>query len=199
MALLRLGDSGPAVLQLQQALNRAGGSARPKLAEDGRFGPATQARLIEFQRAKGLMADGIAGPAALAALGLSGDEPGPGKGPLASEIFRNNARLQRCLVDDAAHVTRGTQGDFVTLIQYAVLTLQGGTIPGAEMSGRLYGPATARLVHAYKVRKRIINTAYQTTPDEVVGKMTIRSLDNDMLEAEREEHRRLTRLAGRSG
>jgi peptidoglycan hydrolase-like protein with peptidoglycan-binding domain len=52
---LRVGSSGADVLYLQRALN-----ANLKL--DGIFGPITERRVREFQRANGLQVDGIVGP-----------------------------------------------------------------------------------------------------------------------------------------
>lgn len=51
--LLELGDSGRAVQDLQVKLGIASG--------DGKFGPLTQAAVIEFQKANNLVADGIVG------------------------------------------------------------------------------------------------------------------------------------------
>ena len=62
---LRRGDAGPAVASLQYALRRAGQA----IGVDGGFGSATQRALSAFQRANGLIADGIAGPRSWAALG----------------------------------------------------------------------------------------------------------------------------------
>lgn len=60
MQLVKLGDRGGAVRQIQEALN-----ARPsklvRLTADGVFGIKTQARVMEFQRDNGLKADGIVG------------------------------------------------------------------------------------------------------------------------------------------
>jgi peptidoglycan L-alanyl-D-glutamate endopeptidase CwlK len=56
---LRRGVQDAAVERLQRALHVAGFSPG---AVDSRFGPATEAALIAFQRAQGLLADGIAGP-----------------------------------------------------------------------------------------------------------------------------------------
>lgn len=69
--MLRRGDSGDAVRALQSALAEAG--FRPGML-DGDFGPATEAAVVAFQRSRGLLADGIAGPRTLAALR---DEPAP--------------------------------------------------------------------------------------------------------------------------
>ena len=60
----------PAVDRLQQRLNQleyrdAAGRALPV---DGVFGTCTEEALIEFQRAHGLPADGLAGPRTLASL-----------------------------------------------------------------------------------------------------------------------------------
>lgn len=54
------------VAALQSALNRLG--ALPKLAVDGRAGPATEAAVIAFQEAHGLAVDGKAGPATWTAI-----------------------------------------------------------------------------------------------------------------------------------
>ncbi len=69
--VLRRGANGSAVERLQRALAAAGFNPG---AVDGRFGPATEAALIAFQRAHGLLADGICGPMAWAR--LDGEEVG---------------------------------------------------------------------------------------------------------------------------
>ncbi|HEX8698370.1 MAG TPA: peptidoglycan-binding protein, partial [Myxococcaceae bacterium] len=75
---LKLGASGPAVKTLQQALASAGFSPG---AADGQFGPKTDAAVKSFQRAKGLVADGIVGPktwAKLTAAPAAGSSGGSG-------------------------------------------------------------------------------------------------------------------------
>jgi hypothetical protein len=106
---------------------------------------------------------------------------------LISELFRGDPRLAQCLVSDPHHVTPGTTGPFVGKIQFALLVLEGGSISGSEVQSERYGPDTAALVLAYKTKRRIINFAYQTKPDNIVGKMTIRSLDAEMLAFEMRE------------
>ena len=64
-AALRMGDAGAAVRALQGLLNRV---IRPSIAQDGDFGPATRGAVQWFQTIAGLVVDGIAGPATLAAL-----------------------------------------------------------------------------------------------------------------------------------
>lgn len=56
--LLRRGDSGDDVLELQRRLGRAGFP----LALDGQFGPATERAVRAFQSRVGLVADGRVGP-----------------------------------------------------------------------------------------------------------------------------------------
>jgi hypothetical protein len=106
---------------------------------------------------------------------------------LRSELFRGDPRLEKTLISDPFHVVVGDRGEFVSKIQYAVLTLEPGRISAAELDNKTYGRETARAVLAYKTRRRIINFSYQTTPDNIVGKMTIRSLDIEMVAVEARE------------
>ncbi len=57
--VLRRGARGEAVRRLQTLLRRHGFSPG---AVDGIFGPATEAAVVAFQRAHGLLADGVVGP-----------------------------------------------------------------------------------------------------------------------------------------
>jgi len=69
--LLRRGSRGAVVTSLQRNLNAWARQSRMSLApliEDGVFGPLTEARVGSFQRANGLLVDGIAGPKTLEAL-----------------------------------------------------------------------------------------------------------------------------------
>lgn len=59
-AMLRKGDSGPSVKELQQLL---------AITADSQFGPKTEAAVKEFQTRKGLTADGLVGPKTWEALG----------------------------------------------------------------------------------------------------------------------------------
>ena len=58
---------GPDVLQVQQALNAWGHVT----ATDSVFGPTTEVSVQQFQRAKGLTADGVVGPQTRKSLGLA--------------------------------------------------------------------------------------------------------------------------------
>jgi hypothetical protein len=104
--------------------------------------------------------------------------------PLISKWFGDNGRLQKCLVSDSAHVVIGDVGPHVALIQGALIELGEGVISAGELSTQTYGKSTASVVLDYKTRRGIINRSYQARPDDIVGKMTIQSLDNEMLRQE---------------
>jgi putative chitinase len=65
MAVLKQGSSGPDVQDLQQKLKDLGFDPN---GVDGNFGPGTVKAVRTFQQSQGLTADGVAGPATLAAL-----------------------------------------------------------------------------------------------------------------------------------
>ncbi len=64
---LKMGSKGKDVKSLQERLKKLG--FNPGVI-DGDFGPGAQAALLAFQKSKGLLADGVAGPGTLNALGL---------------------------------------------------------------------------------------------------------------------------------
>src|SRR5436190_838276 len=69
--LLRQGDTGPAVEDVQHLLNKADDDTWSKsdfLKEDGKFGPLTAAKVREYQKSFGLLVDGIVGPRTCAEL-----------------------------------------------------------------------------------------------------------------------------------
>lgn len=103
--------------------------------------------------------------------------------PLRCRLFRGNAALEACLVKDSAHVTPGTVGEHVQLIQRALVYLDvlgAKFIKGDEYRNGEYGTTTSAAVLSFKQRRRIINFTYQTKADNIVGKMTIRRLDDEM-------------------
>lgn len=101
--------------------------------------------------------------------------------PLNSAQFAGDAALEACLVDDAAHVTPGAVGTHVLKIQLALETLEQIQLPSDEKDNFKYGPATADAVLHYKAIRRIINFDIETDADNIVGKRTIRSMDDELV------------------
>ncbi len=64
--VLKKGAKGPQIKKMQDALNKAG--ARPKLNNDGVFGPATETAVKVYQKKKKMKADGLVGPKTMTAL-----------------------------------------------------------------------------------------------------------------------------------
>jgi peptidoglycan hydrolase-like protein with peptidoglycan-binding domain len=79
MQPLRHNDTGPAVQQIQTALNFAGPTRLPRLPIDGTFGALTVGRVMEFQFRNGRTTDGVVGPITNAKLPQDG--PGNGQQP----------------------------------------------------------------------------------------------------------------------
>src|SRR5262245_39444826 len=99
---------------------------------------------------------------------------------LQSELFRGDSKLENAAVSDSAHIVKGAKGEHVRKIQQALIKLDGAAIE-ADAD---YGPATAAAVLAYKQKRNIINRNYQSQADNIVGKMTMASLDSEMVELE---------------
>ncbi|MEK7857436.1 MAG: peptidoglycan-binding domain-containing protein [Acidobacteriota bacterium] len=96
--------------------------------------------------------------------------------PLQSELFRGDPKLEAAAVSDSAHIVLGATGEHVRKIQLALIQLDGAAI---KSDGK-YGPKTAAAVLAYKQKRKIINSSFQTQADNIVGKMTMTALDNEM-------------------
>ena len=104
--------------------------------------------------------------------------------PLRSHCFAGDAKLEAAGTSHAGHIVPGARGAHVAKIQWAVITLDGARIMAGELQGRLYGPSTAKAVLDYKRKRQIINRTYQQSADDVVGIMTIQSLDAELAQRE---------------
>src|SRR5580704_10335505 len=103
---------------------------------------------------------------------------------LQSKLFHGDPSLEAAAVSDPAHIAPGSAGPHVTKIQAALVLIDGASISGDEVRRRSYGSSTANAVLTYKQKRNIINRSYQTQADNIVGKMTIVSLDTEMLKQE---------------
>lgn len=89
--VLRLGDTGTAVSELQGRLSEQGFY---RGAVTGSYDVQTQAAVLALQQSKGLIADGIAGPQVNAALGLSVSSASPGAAPGSDQSWRQLQQMQ---------------------------------------------------------------------------------------------------------
>jgi peptidoglycan hydrolase-like protein with peptidoglycan-binding domain len=103
---------------------------------------------------------------------------------LNSRTFAGDPKLADCLVNDSGHLTIGAQGEHVAKVQSAIIFLDGLDIDAAELQTGRYGPSTAAAVLKFKTARGIINRSYQQSPDDIVGKMTIKALDDELVAAE---------------
>lgn len=100
---------------------------------------------------------------------------------LQSKFFRGDPKLEAASTVDSAHIKPGATGLHVNKIQAALIVLDGASISSEDMQHTVYGTSTANSVLAYKQKRDIINRSYQTKADNIVGKMTMERLDEEML------------------
>jgi peptidoglycan hydrolase-like protein with peptidoglycan-binding domain len=106
---------------------------------------------------------------------------------LQSQSFSGDPKLEAAAVSDPSHILTGAEGDHVSKIQRALMQLDGAVINPGELGAAQYGPSTADAVLAFKQKRNIINHSYQTQADNIVGKMTMVSLDKEILAKESED------------
>jgi hypothetical protein len=106
-------------------------------------------------------------------------------GVLASDLFKDDPRLEACATNPAKHLLIGTApGTHIGKIHEALKRLDPGgpAIDQTELDHMVYGPTTANRVFHYKDSHtpKIINTAYQHSVDKIVGIMTITTMDTEL-------------------
>ncbi|MEP6833241.1 MAG: hypothetical protein ABJB74_07595 [Gemmatimonas sp.] len=99
---------------------------------------------------------------------------------LQSQLFSGDATLEAAAVSDPAHIKPGASGPHVGKIQTALILLDDAAISDDELQRTFYGSTTAAAVLEYKRKRNIVNRSYQTQADNIVGKMTMASLDSEM-------------------
>jgi len=103
---------------------------------------------------------------------------------LISRLLSGDQRLQQCAMSNPRHVKQGDKGPYVKLIQLAMLILGDLDVDDGEMANQYYGSSTAAAVLDYKQKRNIINPAYQSQADDIVGIMTIKAIDAELAQRE---------------
>jgi hypothetical protein len=103
---------------------------------------------------------------------------------LLSRLFRSDSKLEAAAVSAPAHIVPGAAGPHVAKIQLALIKLDGADIDSVELENARYGPSTADAVLSYKKKRDIVNRSYQKQADNIVGTMTIASMDREMVQRE---------------
>ena len=106
---------------------------------------------------------------------------------LECRLFSGDDKLEAAATSNPAHIMRGAVGDHVHKIQKALMAIDNADIAKSEIPTKTFGPSTEKAVLRYKIARRIINTAYQSAPDAIVGIMTMASLDKEMVKAEAQQ------------
>jgi peptidoglycan hydrolase-like protein with peptidoglycan-binding domain len=119
---LRNGDRGEEVRKLQSLLNRDY-PAYSKLAEDGIFGPQTEAVIREFQRRAGLKVTGIAGPETLSKLDELTVQGGDGQKDCGGGIFAGSSTSCQ-FAQNVRQEYFSVPGDSVEINVYSPVTQQ---------------------------------------------------------------------------
>lgn len=115
--------------------------------------------------------------------------------PLQSGLLQGDAKLEAAATSDPAHITPGQRGEHVRKIQVALNLLDNAGLALDE----IYGPKTANAVLAFKRKRGIVNRSFQTTADNIVGRMTIAALDRELSAFDGSRPLRLRDLNGRPG
>ena len=136
---LRYRDEGDAVRQMQTALNSLGYTTG---GTDGKFGPATEKAVRQFQQNNGLKVDGVAGNATLTRLYALADGSGSSGSGSSSGGGSSSGSTKGLFGGNYAKLEYGSQGDRVKLLQQALTDL--GFFTGS-VDGR-FGTATQKAV-----------------------------------------------------
>lgn len=138
------GQVSGCVTELQDLLNSAGAH----IGVDGHFGPGTLAAVQAYQRAHGLSADGIVGPATRAALYGRTPTPSPAANlnSSACPYLMRQGEVDGCVTELQSLLSAhghpvGVDGNFGPGTRAAVVAFQGSALGAAQADG-IVGPLT---------------------------------------------------------
>lgn len=143
-AVLKIGSSGPDVRKMQVYLNAVGQHypSIPIIAEDAKFGPATERAVIAFQRLFGLLEDGVIGP---------------GTWNMIVSTDRNLAQApDNPDLYPGFELKYGDRNSIVSLLQSYLDFLAGNdpALPSVRVDGR-YGNSTRLAVETFQRQNRL--------------------------------------------
>jgi len=182
MPPLRQGSSGPDVRDLQQKLKDLGFDPN---GVDGNFGPGTRDAVIAFQQSKGLQADGVAGPATLAALqsGAGAASPEPPPAPVTADAGGLNlaglaGKLPAAVIaqipDTAAEFGITTNLRLAHFLAQCALESSGFTATVENFNYR-----AARLVQVFpKYFRGVDPNAYANNPSKIANRVYANRMGN---------------------
>ena len=142
MPLIRTGNRGDAVKELQTKLNALGYNCG---SVDGIFGSKTYAAVVAFQKAMGIGVDGIVGPETWGKLGVTGII-------VTTAPAAANSAVSLTISSNMPLITKGSTGDAVKALQ-AKLNALGydcGKVDG------IFGDKTLAAVKAYQTDKALL-------------------------------------------
>ncbi len=156
-ALSKMGSTGAEVRQIQTKLKNWGyytGSV------DGIYGTKTKNAVLYFQRKNGLAQDGIAGPATLAAMGISSSSGG------SSGYSTNDYNLLARLISAEA---RGEPYTGQVAVGAVVLNRVGHTSFPNSISGVIYQSGAFSCLNDGQFWKTVTDSAYKAARDALNG------------------------------
>lgn len=161
----RQGDSGSAVTTIQTKLKRWGYFDGPV---DGIYGSKTSKAVRSFQRKNGLIADGVAGPATLKALGMEQTSQNSGSsqtGSSGGNASGDVALLAKVISAEA----RGEPYDGQVAVGAVILNRIAHPSFPNTLAGVVYEPGAFTCMVDGQIDQPIASSAYQAARDALNG------------------------------
>ena len=159
LTLSKVGSRGDEVKQIQTKLKDQGlytGNV------DGIYGEGTKKAILQFQKNKGLTADGIAGAKTLAALGISGSKPTGGQGQYSSTDVDLLARI----------ISAESRGEsYLGQVAVGAVILNRIASPSFPntLAGVIYQPGAFSCLNDGGVNAAVQDSAYRAARDAING------------------------------